>query len=73
MPYHVLPHHCKWLYIDNYKVYHTILSHKIIFLEIPLLFESNCQKYCDYIIGIDANEETQIRNLKARGSKKSTR
>lgn len=44
-------------------------DNKIIFLEIPLLFEANCQKYCDYIIGVNASEEVQIRNLKNRGSK----
>ena len=51
------------------KFIQTNRSNKILFLEIPLLFESNCQKYCDYVIGVNASEEIQIRNLKARGSK----
>ena len=49
----------------------TFLKHsiKIIFLEIPLLFESQCDKYVDFIIGVDVSIETQINHLKKRGSK----
>ena len=51
------------------KFIQTNRNDELIFIEVPLLFESNCQKYCDCVIGIDASYDTQIRNLKARGSK----
>ena len=40
----------------------------LVILEVPLLFESKMDKMCDYIIGIDADIDSQIRNLKARKS-----
>lgn len=42
---------------------------KIVFIEVPLLFETRCDKYMDYIIGVDASLDTQIQHLSARGSK----
>lgn len=49
-----------------------IYSHKeeqIIFIEVPLMFESKCNTMMDYIIGIDATYDVQLRNLLKRGSK----
>lgn len=42
---------------------------KLIFIEVPLMFESKFNTLVDYIIGIDASYPTQIKNLLSRGSK----
>ncbi len=42
---------------------------KLIFIEVPLMFESKSNIYMDYIIGIDASLPTQLSNLSLRGSK----
>ena len=42
---------------------------ELVFIEVPLMFESKCHLLMDYIIGVDASRETQINHLKLRGSK----
>ena len=42
---------------------------KIVFIEVPLLFDAHMDYLCDYIIGIDASKEDQIEHLKMRGVK----
>lgn len=45
------------------------INQKLVILEVPLLFEAGFDKYVDYIIGLDASLDSQIRNLKNRKSK----
>ena len=40
---------------------------KIVF-EVPLLFESRLNEYCDVTLLLDCTEEVQLKNLKKRGS-----
>lgn len=39
---------------------------KIVFLEIPLLYETNFKELTDYVIVVYASEQTQIKRIKAR-------
>lgn len=43
---------------------------KLLVIEVPLLFEARLSHLFDYIVGVNVTLPTQIRNLKARGSKK---
>ena len=43
-------------------------SAKIIFFEIPLLYEGKFETICDYVIGVKISEENQIKNLTKRGA-----
>ncbi len=47
---------------------HQTKLEEIVFIEVPLLFESKFNKLVDYIIGVDSSYEIQIRNLLNRGS-----
>ena len=49
-------------------IYNT-KEEKVVFIEVPLMFESKCDSFMDYIIGIDADISIQLRNLSNRGSK----
>lgn len=42
---------------------------QIVFIEVPLLFESHIDSLIDYIIGVDSSYDNQISHLIARGSK----
>ena len=42
---------------------------KAVFIEVPLMFESGCNRYMDYIIGVDSSLTRQLRHLRLRGSK----
>ncbi len=44
------------------------INEKLIFLEIPLIFESKMDYICDYIIGVDIDYQKQIEHLKNRNS-----
>lgn len=56
-------------YVEK-KMRKEIRTHQgIIFLEIPLLFESQMEDLCEKILGINATKETQIRHLKKRKEK----
>lgn len=45
------------------------IQEKLIFIEVPLMFEAKTDKLMDYIIAVDASYETKIKNLINRGSK----
>ncbi len=49
--------------IENYRNNH----HSLIVLDVPLLFEANMEKYCDQIVCVYADRETQIDRLMKRG------
>lgn len=42
---------------------------KAVFIEVPLMFESKCDRYMDYIIGVDSSFTNQLYHLRLRGSK----
>jgi len=45
------------------------ISEKMLFIEVPLMFEAKSNRMMDYIIAVDANYENKINNLIKRGSK----
>lgn len=47
----------------------TNKEEKLIFIEVPLMFESKTNILLDYIIGVDADISMQLQNLSIRGSK----
>lgn len=45
------------------------INEKLLFIEVPLMFEAKTDKLMDYIIALDASNEVKIKNLINRGSK----
>lgn len=62
-----------YLYPEVKKALHAFvkqnINEKLVFAEIPLLYEAHFEKEVDYVLGIDASLMTQMRNLNLRGSK----
>ena len=44
-------------------------TEKLIFIEVPLMFEQKIYTLFDYIIGVDSSYKTQVAHLLNRGSK----
>ena len=40
----------------------------VVFLVVPLMFETGCEKLCDEVITVSAEEKTRIKRLMARNT-----